>query len=203
VPQPLAKQSKQSPVGPGRPRDPRIDDAILDATETLLARHGYDGLTLEAVAEAAQVGRPTIYRRWPDKAHLVLATVSRGAGRPIRTDTGSLRGDLLAIHRRQVRLFESEVFRNVVPALVAKLSTDMDLADAYVHDFVDLRRRDVNAALERAIARGELNRHVDIDAVFDVLTGPVFYRVVVRREGTTRHFGETLVDALITTLASQ
>lgn len=64
----------------GRPRDGRLDRAILEVTERLLMTEGYDDLTIEAVAEQAGVSRPTVYRRWPDKAHLVLAAVASHAG---------------------------------------------------------------------------------------------------------------------------
>src|SRR4029079_15548574 len=47
---------------PGRPRNSRADDAILAATEELVLQVGYDGLTVEAVANLAGVGRPTVYR---------------------------------------------------------------------------------------------------------------------------------------------
>jgi AcrR family transcriptional regulator len=60
----------------GRPRDPAIDRAILDAALRLLAEQGYDGMSLEAVAGAAGVGKTTIYRRYPGKRELVVAAIS-------------------------------------------------------------------------------------------------------------------------------
>ena len=60
----------ERPRGPGRPRDAGRDKAILAATLAILQDRGYHALTIEGVAAAAGVGRPTIYRRWPSKPAL-------------------------------------------------------------------------------------------------------------------------------------
>ena len=58
-------------VAAGRPRDPRIEQAVLNATAVLLVRHGYADLNLAEVARRARTTKPAIYRRWRSKAHLV------------------------------------------------------------------------------------------------------------------------------------
>ena len=55
----------------GRPRDARIDSAVLDAAAELLAEVGYADLTVAAIADRAGTSRPAVYRRWPTMAHLV------------------------------------------------------------------------------------------------------------------------------------
>src|SRR5689334_17860798 len=73
----------------GRPRDPRTQRSILDATRTLLATTGYDQISIDAIARAADVSRPTVYRRWPSKAHIVFDAVFGTADRgDVLTDTG-------------------------------------------------------------------------------------------------------------------
>src|SRR3954468_25112873 len=85
----------------GRPRDPRRRQAILDAAVHLLAEVGYDRATVEAVAARAGVSKPTIYRRWPGgKAEIVADAIrAKRADGAVLPDTGSLRGDLLAMLR--------------------------------------------------------------------------------------------------------
>src|ERR1700740_598608 len=85
-----ANRCAQAP--PGSPREAEL----LAVTLRLLQEHGYDGLTVDAVASAARASKATVYRRWPSKAELVLAAFIEGirqvAGPP---NPGTLRGDLL------------------------------------------------------------------------------------------------------------
>lgn len=60
---------------PGRPRNPAIDDAALDAARALLAEVGWEQTSMVAIAERAGVGKPALYRRWPSKTHLVFEAV--------------------------------------------------------------------------------------------------------------------------------
>ncbi|MFD0467130.1 TetR/AcrR family transcriptional regulator [Nonomuraea thailandensis] len=77
---------------------PRKQQEIFDATLRLVAERGYDGLTVEGVAERSGVNKTTIYRWWPSKAALLGAALVEsdvlGFDSP---DTGSLRGDLVAL----------------------------------------------------------------------------------------------------------
>ena len=86
----------------GRPRDDAREQAILDAAIDLVAEIGYDAMSIEAVAARAKSSKATIYRRWPGKAELV-AEAMRRRSEPVLEDlpdTGSLRGDLLALVQR-------------------------------------------------------------------------------------------------------
>ena len=86
----------------GRPRDDAREQAILDAAIDLVAEIGYDAMSIEAVAARAKSSKATIYRRWPGKAELVAEAMRRRsrAGPRGLPDTGSLRGDLLALVQR-------------------------------------------------------------------------------------------------------
>ena len=181
----------------GRQRNLDHDTAILGATLKILADVGYDALTIEAVARRAGVGRPTVYRRWSTKASLALAAVARSSGTPPTPDSGNLRDDLLALQRHQMTLMNSTLFRTVAPALAAHFSTDAQLAESYVRDFVDLRRSAVSVVLQRAIARGELHPHADVDLIYDALTGPLFYRAIARGERLNRKFIDAIVDIIV------
>ena len=82
-----------------RTRGESRERAILSAVIGLLGEAGYEAMTMDAVAARAHASKTTIYRRWPGKAELVHAAVDAHiAGRvPGTHDTGSLRGDLLAV----------------------------------------------------------------------------------------------------------
>jgi len=71
---------------------------VLDAARRLVAEHGFEGTTVEAVAAATRTSKATLYRQWGDKASLVVEAVSIGSGIAIgRIDTGTLAGDLGAV----------------------------------------------------------------------------------------------------------
>jgi AcrR family transcriptional regulator len=52
---------------PGRPRSAMAHEAILNAAVALFIEQGFEGMSVEAVAAKARVGKATIYRRWLSK----------------------------------------------------------------------------------------------------------------------------------------
>src|SRR6202167_712818 len=91
----------------GRPRDPRIDGAVLRATVELLAETGYPGLLVSAIAERAGTSKPAIYRRWPSKAHLVHEAVFPISDTTALPHTGSLGGDVREMVSRTAAVLTS------------------------------------------------------------------------------------------------
>ncbi len=81
----------------GRPRDTDLNRRILDETRIQLVRDGYAGLGIERIVNAVGCGKSALYRRYPDKAELVAATVIDAVGTTTEPDTGTLRGDLLLL----------------------------------------------------------------------------------------------------------
>ncbi|MFD4421997.1 TetR/AcrR family transcriptional regulator [Agromyces sp. NPDC058484] len=90
-----------------RRRGEALDTAILEAALDELAEVGYAGLTMERVAERARTGKASIYRRWPTRMELTLDAVRHAMPDPTSPpDTGSLRGDLLALLRESAALMD-------------------------------------------------------------------------------------------------
>ncbi|GHJ33737.1 hypothetical protein TPA0910_81700 [Streptomyces hygroscopicus subsp. sporocinereus] len=82
-----------------RRRGSRLEDAILHAAWDVLVEHGYTGFTYEAVAARAGTSRAVLYRRWPQRENLLLATLTK-FWQPIAVpDSGSLRGDAIGFLR--------------------------------------------------------------------------------------------------------
>ena len=76
-----------------RPLDPTIDEAITSATLTLLTDRGFARMSMEAIATAARVGKPAIYRRFRDKAGLVAAVIAQQLPELDPPDLGDTRAD--------------------------------------------------------------------------------------------------------------
>ncbi|HJQ46718.1 MAG TPA: TetR/AcrR family transcriptional regulator [Amycolatopsis sp.] len=140
-----------------RRRGEELERAILDATWAELNDGGYAALTIEAVAARAGTSKPVIYRRWPNRAHLVLAAWRRHVPtRSATPDTGDLRGDLLALFGRIARRAEGMMSETIAGVM----------GEAFRHPEVTelLRGRlrsaplspVLNKIVARAVERGEL-----------------------------------------------
>src|SRR5260370_37457908 len=104
--------------GAGRPRDPRIDAAILTATADLLVQIGYSNLTMAAIADRAGTTKTALYRRWSSKAELVHEAAFPTAPTALTTPEGDIVGDLRAMIAAARRVFTSPVVRSALAGLV-------------------------------------------------------------------------------------
>jgi AcrR family transcriptional regulator len=182
---------------PGRPRSSAADQAILDATIALFADHGYDGLTIEAVAERSGVAKSTIYRRYTDKAELLLAAVECSTeGRESQPDTGSLAEDLYLIARNLRRVLTTTDAGKTLPATIAAMARHPALAEAH-QALLSRRRQAALDAVERGVARGEVAADTDPDLLVDAVAGPIFYRIFVRHSAVDDRTLRTLVEAAV------
>lgn len=125
-----------------------------------MADSGYSGFTIEAVAERAGTSRPVIYRRWEDRDELAGAAITHAINRLPRgepADTGSLRGDLLALLRRSndSRGETAALLVAVVGAYHAE--TGRSFADLRREAFGERAARTIDEVFDRAIARGEID----------------------------------------------
>jgi AcrR family transcriptional regulator len=171
--------SSPGPVtkGPGRPRSERAHQAILQATTELLLEQGFAEMSVEGVAARAGVGKATIYRRWPSKADLVaeaIASLSHKALDPV--DTGSVRGDLMALAEQTFHTQEAGDVTQIMIKLMGERARHPELQDAFMRRVVQPRRRVIAEVLEHGIARGELRPDIDVDVLIDLLMGMTVYR---------------------------
>ncbi|MDQ3943750.1 MAG: TetR/AcrR family transcriptional regulator [Actinomycetota bacterium] len=186
------------PQGParGRRRSRRSEEAILDATLVLLGEVGFSGLTIDGIAARAGVGKATIYRHWPGKAHLVVDAFRSRIPPMAAPDTGTLRGDLLTVVGHLVRGLGHSPLSRILPALVEASEQDPELERLF-KEFGAERRAVLMGVLERAAARGELRDGLDLDLALELLIGPIFARRLVIRRPLTRGYGEALVEAVL------
>ncbi len=157
----------------GRPRDEAIDDAVLAATLDQLAAHGYEGLSLVAVARAAGTTRQAIYRRWQGKADLAVAAVVSLPEAADLEPTGDHRADLHA----ELDAFHRGVLRPGGVSMVGTMlqeSTDPGLRDAYRERVVAPRRRRIRAILSAAVADGTLPPTTDAELAVASCTGTLY-----------------------------
>jgi AcrR family transcriptional regulator len=123
-----------------------------------LAEVGYTGVSMERIASRAHTSKAAIYRRWPDRAHLVADSYMRFVVTDIEIpDTGSLRGDVIALMRQLADLTTSPVIL-MLYGLLADAGDNGELRAVIKEHVVTLKPRLMGAILEQARARGELHR---------------------------------------------
>jgi AcrR family transcriptional regulator len=182
----------------GRARNPELDEAIAQATRELLERRGIGGLTIEAIARQAGVGRATVYRRWSNRDAL-LAHLLRGLVRePKIPDHGDVRSELIELLSDQLAFLQTEAGK-LYPSLGAHAATDPAAAEA-LQDLVLRRRTALQTVLERGVARQQIRNDVDPTLAYCMLWGPVYYRYLAAVAGHAPiepDFTTDLVDRLL------
>jgi AcrR family transcriptional regulator len=159
----------------GRPRDPRIDEVVLEATRRSLHEVGFAATTVQEISRRSGVHPPAIYRRWPSKRALIADAAFSGLTEISIEPSGDLRADL----RRFVAAFEREldnsVARLAMPGLIAEYMGDVDLSPAQWFHFS--LRPQFYAIVEAA--GDDVDPGIDLDDLFDVIQGTILARVLV------------------------
>jgi AcrR family transcriptional regulator len=169
---------------------------VLEATVDALATTGYSALSIEDVAARAGVSRTTVYRRWPTKQDLVRAALLRFAEEcPLIEDTGSLRGDLQA----NLRALHDPEHAAQQAGLLRALMADFDDPELVALSRLvrERMRQPAVAAVERAIARGELPPGTDPDVVIEPTAFTVVMRQAIFGDPPDPEYGERLLDVIL------
>jgi AcrR family transcriptional regulator len=165
--------------GAGRPRDRRIDAAILSATAELLVQIGYSNLTLAAVAERAGTTKTALYRRWSSKAELVHEAAFPVAPTALVGPAGDMAADLRAMIAATRDVFTSPVVRAALPGLLADMTADLALNARVLERFSSLFAA-VRERLADAVVRGEVHPDVDPDRLIELIGGATLLRLLLR-----------------------
>jgi AcrR family transcriptional regulator len=181
----------ESAPSAGRPRSEEAHQAILDATLELLAEVGFSALTVEGVASRAGVGKATIYRRWASKLPLVVEAFGQLPALE-DADTGSVERDLKTMLRSYLDLFHKTSLATVLPSLAGERAHNSELSKIF-EPVMKGRRQPLVRALQRAVARGDLPRELDLELAADLVVGPIAVRLFF----TGRPLHPDMVDPIV------
>jgi AcrR family transcriptional regulator len=177
------------------PWSPR-ETELLAVTLQLLQQHGYDRLTVDAVAATARASKATVYRRWPSKAELVLAAFIEGIRQvAVPPETGTLRGDLLRVGELVSQ--QARQHASTIRAVLVEVSRNPALNDVLQHEFVDQRKALIHHILQQAVDRGEIDDAAISDELWDLLPGYLIFRSIIPSRPPTHHTVQALVDDVI------
>jgi AcrR family transcriptional regulator len=175
-------------------RGEHVRQTVLAAAFDELAENGVGGATIAGVARRSGVHETTIYRRWITKEKLfVEALLSRSAEEIPTPDTGTVRGDLLAVVRAVITYVTSPVG---LAALHVAALTDEENQEAR-EEFWGGRLEALRPVVERGIARGELRPDTDPALVLETVIAPLHGRLLLTGEPIDEELGERLVDLVL------
>lgn len=174
-----------------------IEAAVLEE----LAVRGFGGLSIDAVARRAAVGKSAIYRRWPSKEAMVLAIIQDlSTDDALFPDTGNIESDLRSLFSTAAEQLRHRLVSRIVPDLLSEAARDSAFGAA-LNDAIGLTRRERGLAMvRRAVLRGELPDGIDLDLALDIIAAPLYWRVTVTRRPADESYLDRLVTATLAAL---
>lgn len=175
--------------------DPRVERSrrvILAAALEVLGEEGYGGLTIEAVAARAGVGKSTIYRHWDGKLALVEDAIRTLKSFDPPPTEGSVRDRVVVLLRQVAARMADSTWSSCMPALIDAAQRDAQVREVHCSLFDD-RKSGLVRLLAAGVATGEISADVDLDLLAESLIGPL----VVRRLLTQRPLDPALVPTLV------
>lgn len=177
----------------GRPRSAAAHQAVLDATLGLLRTTRVRDLTIEAIALAAKVGKPTIYRWWPSKNAIVVEAVFRSVEDKVAyPEAGSTESTLIAQVGVVAGLLADEPGRRLAE-MIGEGQSDPQTLASINERFVAVRREAARKLIQRGKDRGEIAQDVDPDIAIDLIYGPLYYRLLFGHLPLDPQFAATAV----------
>lgn len=160
----------------GRPRSEGRHKAILETAIDLVTELGFRAVSIEAIAAKAGVAKTTIYRRWPNKAAVVMDAFMERLLRTQFPTTKKVTDSVRLQMRSMARAFRSKD-GDVLKALLSEAQFDTELATAFRERWTLPRRKIALEVLQKAVSQGELRPDIDLEATIDLLYAPMYYRL--------------------------
>jgi AcrR family transcriptional regulator len=186
----------------GRQRSVASETAILSATMELLGQMPLREITIEAIAAKARVGKATIYKWWPNKAHLALDAYLKHMKSNISVpNTGSARQDFTIQMHAVMRFYTSSV-GHIFRQFLAEGQSDPEFAALFLERFLRPRRNEVTIIWQRGVERGEINGALDLELVLDLIYGPMIFRLMAGQASLDAESSKAIVDAVFDGIVS-
>lgn len=174
----------------GRPRDPDLEQRVQDAVIEIYCEVGWPGLTFDAVARRAGVGKSGLYLRWPTKERLLLETLAARTVPVTLIDTGSVREDLLYFARKMATFYLGPNGLIILRVALEAMTRPELLASVQQQGSTNILA--ARAIVHRGIARGELPAGTSATLLIDVVAGAVLNHVLA----TPLHLREQMIQQL-------
>ncbi|GAB2468915.1 TetR/AcrR family transcriptional regulator [Streptosporangium sandarakinum] len=172
-------------------------ETIIKATLDLAREVGYAKLSIEAVAARACVGKDTIYRRWSSKAMLFLDAVLTSSSPSLEhRDTGDIMADLREVMVQAVDLLARPPWGPLYRDLIGEAQHNPEVAAALNERFIQPQTADTLARFRTAQEQGRLAPDFDLDLAFEILSGPLYYRLLITQQPMTPAYLDRVLHAV-------
>ncbi|CAI1221746.1 Bacterial regulatory proteins, tetR family [Serratia quinivorans] len=188
----------------GRPRDAELDLRIMRAALAQVAEGGFHSLTMDAVAKRIGAGKASLYRRWKSRDALLADALLAFSPTDLPIDTGTLRGDLIAVYEHFYGLNDPDI-RVAVIEFLGNHRIMSGWVEQEIPGWLNSRRVRVLEIIERAIGRGELrvSAQLNLDLLIDLLPGVIQFRHTERNQIVDNELIVEVVDHVLLPLLSR
>lgn len=167
------------------PRSPSATahSKVLNAALELVAKHGIEGTSMDAVARESGVSKATIYKHWADKEALLLEMLAEGSGLGKRPEfnSGNTRADLTALLSYRPP-DNPQIRERILPHVVAYSARNRTFGMAWRRMVMNPAMREIRKLLERGMETRELKPDVNIDLAIGLLLGPMLYWHIFQKD---------------------
>jgi AcrR family transcriptional regulator len=155
---------------------------VLEATRALIAEGGYSAATIEAISARSGVAKTTIYRRWPNRATIVVDLLMRVATEAVPIPMGRDPQRALRTEMKGVAGVADELPGRLLRSLLGEAQRDPEVQAALVAGVFHPRSDASSRAIRRAQAAGVIREDIPPLLAVDLLFGPIFYRMLVQHQ---------------------
>jgi len=184
-----------------RPLSEEARQKALDASQQVIADHGIERFTVDAVSKQSGVAKSTIYRHWPNGSALLIDSIGCMVTHFATPNTGSLHQDLRELMMQVLPVMADDTMRRTITGLVAATTSDPELSEIH-QAMMRERMRPISTIVELAQARGEVRPDLDLALALDFVEGPLFFRTMVKGEQMTKQGVDDLVDLIVAGLTN-
>jgi AcrR family transcriptional regulator len=179
------------------PRLGRTREAVLSATAELLREGGLGMATIDAIRDRSGVSKTTIYKHWPNRLCVAIdAFADRLALDTALPDLGTAREDLAAQIRSASDFYSSPV-GIAFAGLLAQSAQDGEARAWLQSRLAGSRQHGIDVLWQRAALRHEVRSDLSADLAFDILFGPVMWRLVTGRDALSNREIDSLVASVL------
>lgn len=182
--------------GRGRPRCEETEGRILCTTMTLLEEDGYGGVTIEAIAKRAGVSKATMYRRWPNRASVILSAFLCRVYKQIDLDEDQDPEESLRLQMDNIVKVLCNSGGTVLSALLAEAQSCPQFAAEFRDHFIGLFREKAYGFVRRGIEKGQFKSDLEVEVVVDVLFGPLFHALLLGHRQICNGYAARIADTV-------